>query len=180
MFAPTHKLIAFGNSKPTLYGSAQTAWKRRLYMVPFQQKFDRVADPARNVLLEDRELLDKLRPEAPGVLRKLIQGGMERLRNGLRPPATVTDAATAYLVEQNLISTWMEERCDTADPSARTPANALWPDFVNWCEDNHCPAGYRTAFNERLANSGIQIKKTETVRGVCVGIRLKDSGGADD
>jgi putative DNA primase/helicase len=133
-FLPTHLLICFGNNKPILYGSAQMAWKRRLHFIPFRQIFGPVADPAKNILLADPRLLDKLRPEAPGVFWKLIQAGIDRLKNGLRPPATVTDAATEYLIEQNQIAAWIADACELSnDPSVKTTVNALWASYIIWC-----------------------------------------------
>ncbi len=96
-FKPTHKPITFGNTYPELRGSDQAAWKRRLHLIPFQQKFDEPADPTKNIRQADKDLPDKLRKEARGVLQALIEGCLEYQRlKGLKPPLTVRMASEKY------------------------------------------------------------------------------------
>jgi putative DNA primase/helicase len=160
-FAATHKLVVFGNVRPRLRGSDQAAWKRRLHLIPFSQLFDDPADPSRNVLLEDKNLMDKLMPEAPGVLHTLINAGIERLRlGGLRPPATVIAASAEYLLNENILTEWLDERCDRTDAFATETADALWKNFRDWGEKRRRQVGQRNEFNGRLERLGIKIKRT--------------------
>jgi len=172
-FPPTHKLIIFGQAKPRLYGADQAAWKRRLHLIPFSQKYDDPADEARHVLLADKELKDKLRAEAPGILEKLIRAGLQRIAmKGLKPPPTVRAESAEYLVSQNILTEWLDKFC-VRDPNAATAVEILWTSFESWGRASRRYVGYRYEFNGRLEKLGFRIKRTKKVRSLCQGIGFK-------
>ncbi|MGO9056946.1 MAG: phage/plasmid primase, P4 family [Candidatus Binataceae bacterium] len=180
-FKPTHKPITFGNTYPELRGSDQAAWKRRLHLIPFQQKFDDPADPTKNIRLANTDLADNLRKEAPGVLQALIEGCLVYQRvKGLKPPLTVRMASEKYLLEQNVIARFVAEMCDRTDPLGQTTANELWAACQRWATSNKEDIGHRKDFNGKLERLGIRIVgKTHTERGVCKGIRLYEAEKAE-
>jgi putative DNA primase/helicase len=156
-FPPTHKLVVFGNAKPTLRGADQSAWKRRLHMIMFPQKFDDTPDASKNILQADKELRDKLRAEAPGILQLLIDGCLERTQlRGFSVPQTVREASSRFLAEQNVIAQWITERCDTTSPYDTASVNELWEDCWRWAE--HRKDGQRGICR------GIKLKTEEAVR----------------
>jgi len=128
-FSRTHKLIPFGNVRPALRGADQGAWKRRLQLINFPQKWDDEADDTKHIRKADKGLDAKLRAEAPGVLHKLISGCLEYQKIGIAPPQTVREASDAYLREQNAVARWADERLDREDPDATTTVEQLWLDF---------------------------------------------------
>jgi P4 family phage/plasmid primase-like protien len=172
-FLPTHKLIIFGNAKPTLHASDQSSWKRRLHMIPFPQKWDDRPDHSKNVRKADKELRDKLRREAPGILQLLIYACLEYSKlKGLHPPKTVCEASDDYLEEQNTIALWMEERCDRANPNETTTVNELWMNWSHWAQD-HCEfIGRRQEFKGKLERAGVLITRRGAQRGICRGVKL--------
>jgi putative DNA primase/helicase len=173
-FPPTHKLIVFGNSKPTLRGADQSAWKRRLHMIIFRQKYADQPDQSKNILKADKELRDRLRAEASGILQILIDQCLECVRlKGLRMPQTVREATDQYLDDQNTLVQWMAERCDTSNPNETTTASELWADWSAWAEARGEYLGKRKEFNDRLERAGIRITRTGTQRGICLGIKLR-------
>jgi putative DNA primase/helicase len=178
-FSPTHKLVVFGNAKPTLRGADQSAWKRRLHMIMFPQKFDDTPDHSRNILKADKELRDKLRAEAPGILQLLIDGCLEhRVLGGFKPPQTIREASGRFLAEQNVIAEWMVDRCDASNHSDTTTVNDLWEDCSRWAETRKEYIGKRKEFNDRLERAGVLITRTGGQRGICRGIKLKTDGAA--
>jgi putative DNA primase/helicase len=173
-FPPTHKLVVFGNSKPTLRGADQSAWKRRLHMIMFPQKFDDTPDDSKNILKADKGLRDRLRAEAPGILQLLIDGCLERNKlNSFDPPQTVREASSRFLAEQNVIAQWLAERCDMSDPYGTASVNELWADCSKWAEPRKEYIGRRNEFNDRLERAGIRITRTGGQRGICKEIKLR-------
>jgi putative DNA primase/helicase len=175
---PTHHLLVFGNTFPTLRGADKHAWRRRLHLVFYQQKFADEADPAHHIRKADKGLRAKLQAEAPGVLFKLIAGCREWQRLGLAPPATVRAAADRYLRQQNLVARWADERCDRSNPHATATLPELWTDFSVWAAAGHEDSGKRLEFRDNLERFGIKITRSNAERGICRGITVKAS--ADD
>jgi P4 family phage/plasmid primase-like protien len=174
-FDPTHHLFIFGNNKPMLPGSDQNAWKRRLDLVMFPQTYAIKADPSKNILEADEGLRDKLRPEAPGVLAKLIEAGIECQKMvGFGAPDTVLQASDNYLAEQNYLVQWLDANCDLTNPFATETATNLFADFVKWCAQEQMTPCPRYAFNEKLKKAGIHIGTDHAGhKGICKGIKLK-------
>jgi putative DNA primase/helicase len=176
-FSPTHKLVVFGNAKPTLRGADQSAWKRRLHMIMFPQKFDDTPDRSKNILKADKDLHDRLRAEAPGILQLLIDHCLQwNELKGFNPPQTVRDTGSRFLAEQNVIAQWIAERCDTSAPHDTTTVNELWADCSRWAESRNEYTGKRKDFNDRLERAGVKISRTGSQRGICRGIKLKTEG----
>ncbi|MGO9048942.1 MAG: phage/plasmid primase, P4 family [Xanthobacteraceae bacterium] len=107
-FTPQFKLLIAGNHKPGLR-TVDEAIRRRLHLVPFS-----VTIPVEE---RDLELINKLKTELPGILAWMIQGCLDWQKQGLSPPASVSDATAAYLDAEDSIAAWIEECCDR-DPSA--------------------------------------------------------------
>ena len=145
-------------------------------MIPFQQRWADHADPAKYVRLADANLRDKLRPEAPGVLHKLIVGCVDYVRRGsLEPPATVRQTSDNYLKQQNVIGRWLDEHCDRSNPHATVTVAELWADLTRWGEASREYIGKCNDFNGALERLGISVTRTEKQRGVCLGIALLSS-----
>jgi len=172
-FQPTHHLIPFGNSRPVLRGGDQMAWKRRVHLIEFPQHFADEPDPSGNILKADKQLRQKLRAEAPGILQKLIRACLEYQKiGGLNAPETVKVASAEYLRQQNGVGRFIDEFCDRSDPHAETTVQDLWRAFDAWATSNKEFSGIRRDFNDKLERQGIKIVRLGTRRGVCRGIRL--------
>jgi putative DNA primase/helicase len=176
-FPGTHKLFVVGNTAPTLRGGREPAWQRRLHMIPFQQRWADRADDLNNVRLADASLREKLRPEAPGVLHKLVLGCVEYVRRGsLNPPDTIRQTSNNYLKQQNVIGRWLDERCDRTNPGETVTVAELWADLTRWGEAGHEYIGTRNDFNGALERLGIVIVRLGTQRGICRGLNLLSRG----
>jgi putative DNA primase/helicase len=101
-FVPTHKLVIRGNHKPTISGNDEGIW-RRLRLVPFTVQIPTVE--------QDRDLIEKLSGELPGILRWSVQGCREWQIGGLQPPATITDAVKQYRDESDVLGRFIDECC---------------------------------------------------------------------
>ena len=101
-FSPTHKLVIRGNHKPVLTGTDEGIW-RRLRLVPFA-----VTIPPDQ---QDRQLVQNMRAELPGILRWAVHGCLEWQQDGLKPPAIITDAVLQYREESDTLGHFISERC---------------------------------------------------------------------
>jgi putative DNA primase/helicase len=159
-FLPVFKLIMVGNHKPSL-SSVDDAIKRRLAMVPFTRRPDR----------PDKDLEQKLRSEWPAILRWEIDGCLDWRSNGLCIRKSVANTTAAYFEDQDLVSQWLDERCDV-DPNNWDLGSDL---FASWCafakSAGEIPGTTKT-FKEILEARGFPYKRrAKGVRGY-EGLRL--------
>jgi putative DNA primase/helicase len=167
-FIPTHKLMIQGNHKPSLR-HVDEALRRRLLLVPFTVQIPEAE--------RDTELLEKLRPEWPAILRWMIDGCLEWRRIGLQVPKIVRDATDEYFADQDALGEWLEGRT-VAKSGAFTLSNHLFGNWRDWCEPRNLAAGTETAFVDSLKERGFEKKRKEYGRGF-LGIRLKSASEAD-
>jgi putative DNA primase/helicase len=84
--------------------STDEAIRRRFNLIPFLATIPKEK--------RDPLLGEKLKAEYPGILKWAIEGCLEWQRDGLNPPAIVREATEEYINSQNVVSNWIEERCD--------------------------------------------------------------------
>lgn len=99
-YLPQFKLFIIGNHKPGLR-SVDEAIRSRFHLIPFL-----VFIPKEE---RDKELVEKLKAEWPGILTWLINGCLEWQVDGLRPPQAVREATAAYLASEDDIATWIDQ-----------------------------------------------------------------------
>jgi putative DNA primase/helicase len=165
-YRPQFKLLILGNHKPVLH-SVDIALRRRLHLIPFT-----VTIPEQD---RDPGLPEKLRAEYPAILRWMLIGCSHWRREGLKPPARVTDATAAYLLSEDSIAAWIEERCEL-DPTWYFATLAeLYPSWTTWADANREPAGSRKQFTKALdARPGLTHRlEPGTKRAGWQGLRLR-------
>ncbi len=166
-FVPQFKLVIAGNHKPGLR-SVDEAMRRRLNLIPFT-----VTIPPEE---RDKELVEKLRAEWPGILQWMIDGCLDwQRRDGQRPvglaaPKVVTDATADYLAEEDAVSSWIEERCER-DPQAWEKTTDLFQSWRFWAERSGEFVGSSKALHQKLKDRGFEPKRTKTAKGF-KGLRL--------
>jgi putative DNA primase/helicase len=140
-FAPTHKLLFEGNHRPRL-SSVGDAWRRRLHMIPFTIKIEDKD--------KDKDIDKKLRSEAPGILSKIIAGGLEWQREGLNPPQSRAGPASSASREKQGRSISRRSMWVRGASPARPLISVLgfararegWNDLGRWREDNRHRRGH--------------------------------------
>jgi putative DNA primase/helicase len=146
-FNPTHKLFLAANHKPVISGTDEGIW-RRIDEVPFTVTIPEVQ--------QDKELIDKLRKELPGILAWAVRGCLEWQNQGLNEPPEVRAATASYRSEMDIVESFINERCVL---SSRAKANVtdLYEAFTDWCANNGEQQRLKsTDFAGRLAKRGFK------------------------
>ena len=130
-FDPTHKLIIAANHRPIIKGNDEGIW-RRVLRLPWAKKIEK----------KDPFFIEKLKAEAPGILRRLVEGCRRWQEDGLQPPAIVTAATDEYREEMDLLAEFFEECCYLGE-QYMTPKKSLYVAYSDWCEGlRQRPVGY--------------------------------------
>lgn len=124
-FPPTHKLFVGTNYKPIIEETTDAIW-HRTHLVPFTQKFVDETD--------DKELGDKLKIEAMGIMAWMVEGCLAWQREGLNRPEEVKVATDQYRAEMDLLGEFLEERCHIGD-GLTARAGALYNEYKSWCDE---------------------------------------------
>lgn len=161
-FAPTHSIVMVTNHRPVVTGDDEGIW-RRLRLVPFEV----VIPPDER----DSELPARLRAEAPGILRWLVDGYRAYLDRGLDEPSQVTEATAAFRAEADHLGLFLEERCVTV-AVASVRSSDLFTVWARWCAGEHIDPGTQTAFSLKLQERGFDRSKSHGVM-VWRGLGLK-------
>ncbi|MFQ5736620.1 MAG: phage/plasmid primase, P4 family [Thermodesulfobacteriota bacterium] len=144
-FEPTHLLCLLTNHLPEAPGDDFAFWQR-LHLVPFDIRF--IDDPKKeNERPRVKDLPEKLKTEAPGILAWLVRGCIEWQRRGLDPPAAVTQATEQYRVSEDLIAGFVSACCyppEETSPETRTQYGQMYGAFVDWYtshigDEKYCP-----------------------------------------
>jgi putative DNA primase/helicase len=149
------KLWLFVNHKPKVADDSHGFW-RRVRLIPFTRQFSGEND--------DKELGEKLRAEAPGILAWLVRGCLEWQKRRLEPlPECVKTATETYKAESDDLIDFVNERCIDS-VGCKTKASDLYRAYVNWAISQ----GFRdkeiltaNAFGRRMADKYRREKSRE-------------------
>jgi putative DNA primase/helicase len=161
-FTPAFKLIIAGNHKPGLR-SVDEAIRRRFHLVPFA-----VTIPPEN---RDKDLVNKLRAEWPGILQWAIDGCLRWQAKGLVQPQAVALATAAYLEAEDAIAAWIDERCERGANHWETAAK-LFASWKAWAELAGEFVGSQKQFGEKLEAREITPARKHGGRRGYHGIRI--------
>jgi putative DNA primase/helicase len=166
-FMPQFGLVVAGNEKPKI-PSVDEAIRRRLRLIPCT-----VTIPEPEC---DRDLPDRLKAEAPGILRKLIAGAVEWYRDGLQTPASVLNASAEYLASEDKIGNWIAACC-VREPHCKSTSFELYTSWKAWAERGGEWVMTQTDFTKELTK---EFSTKRSNGGTLVfGLRLKWSGDAE-
>jgi putative DNA primase/helicase len=174
-FKPEFKPQISANHKPILT-SVGVAMRRRLRLIPFT-----VTIPDKE---QDKELKEKLKAEAGGILKWAIEGCVDYLQNGgLRPPASVMVATDEYFASEDNVANWIVDRCETL-PTFRTRASELFASWRDWAIKMGTDVKGASWLKEELERLGFRHERIKTGARY-VGIQVaqntpSDESGNDD
>lgn len=126
-FDPTHKLVLLTNHRLRIRGQDHGIW-RRIRELPFTQVFEGSK--------VDRQLPDKLKAEAPGILRWCIEGCLAWQTDGLTPPPEVDAATAAYRTSQDVLGRFVAECCEVGSIDFECKYSDLRGALEIWCRES--------------------------------------------
>jgi putative DNA primase/helicase len=164
-FENTAKVWLGVNYKPRVLDDSDGFW-RKARLVPFTRRFvypekleanpTLLLDP--DVLPADRDIAEKLKAEATGILRWAVEGAALWATGGLREPDCVRVASEAWREEADPLGDFFASCC-TIGEKCRVPAGDLYRAYCKWCDDLSMKEKERmtqTAFGRRI---GARFKK---------------------
>lgn len=163
-FEPTHKLWVCANHRPRVRGDDEGIW-RRIKLVPFG-----VTIPEAE---RDRNLLEKLRAELPGILAWAVRGCVAWQKEGLGVPEEIREATAAYRLAEDQIASFIEEACETG-PGYEAPRGAFYEAFRRWLQQSGEPVMTSKEFHGRMVAKNFVEKNKKNAR-VWQGLRVSDS-----
>ncbi len=167
-FTPTHVPFLLANTKPAASAGDEAFWRRTI-IIDFPISF--VDTPEKpNERLRDRNILDKLKAEAPGILRWLVEGHMEWRAKGLQVPAKVRAATAEYRAETDIILQFVEERCNREE-RLQESFRFMYDAYKFWAKDMKLPIWTQKKFSMQLSrhfSKGYDSTKNVIFYGVAV------------
>lgn len=152
-FTPSFKLVLSFNTKPSVRGQDEGIW-RRLLMVPFDVTVPKAQ--------RDRDLAEKLRGEASGILNWMLDGLRLWSEGGLQIPAAVRAATAAYKTESDPLGQFME-MATVRRLGAHVQAKQLYTAYTHWCKENAVEPLSMTAVGRKLGDRGIEKERAGVV-----------------
>lgn len=161
-FKPECKLFLATNHKPAIKGTDHGIW-RRIRLIPFT-----VTIPEEE---QDKNLLDKLKAELPGIFAWAVNGCLGWQELGLEMPSEVKKATEGYRAEMDVIAGFIEECCYIA-PYANVQAFAIYDAYKKWCNENGEGTLTQRKFGGTLTERGYQRERGTGGRFLWKGIGL--------
>jgi putative DNA primase/helicase len=134
-FNTTHTLFMLTNNIPSMPVDDFALWER-IFLVPFNISF--VTDPKHpDERKIDKDLADKLKSEASGILAWLVRGTLQWQIDGrLDYPSLVKEATGGKRREFDIVQDFIDECC-VVGSEYRVNASVIYDVFSRWYEDNH-------------------------------------------
>ena len=145
-FVPQFKVWIACNHKPRISGDDHGIW-RRIRLIPFK-----VTIPPEE---QDRQLLDKLRKELPGIMNWAIEGARHWLEHGLSEPTAVVQATAQYRAESDALGEWLAEHCYQG-PGITCQAKRLYDDYNRYIDDRGGHPLSMKRWAQRMAHRGFE------------------------
>lgn len=122
-FRPQFKIWMACNHQPVIKGADVAIW-RRIHNIPFDRHF------AANE--RDKDLLDKLRAESPGILARMVRGCLAWQNDRLEQPESVRKSTQAYQNASNPLTDFIDERCKLNE-KLTVLKQTLYDSYVEYC-----------------------------------------------
>jgi putative DNA primase/helicase len=160
-FSPSHTLILQANHKPKSPSEDEALW-RRFILVPFDLTF--IDDPDPNKPHErkvDRGLEERLLQNPSGILRWLLDGAEDYLKQGLAIPKEIAEATQAYRAENDGIGSFIREHC-VLGTNLSVKRSEITRSIQDYCITNKFDRPTRNDICEYLRGRGFKEERDVT------------------
>jgi putative DNA primase/helicase len=165
-FKPQCKIWFLSNYIPALSGTDEAIWDR-IALIPCRYRVPHK--------LKDKQLGEKLRAEASGILNWLIEGCLEWYDDGLKKPSSVIKVISDFRSEMDLVGRYIAECC-TKNSDLRTKANDLRNDFTSWCNEAGVNPMSGELLSRRLREMGFERSKRTSQGFFWIGLGIHGGG----
>ena len=161
-FSPRFKIWLAVNHKPVIDGSDE-AMIRRVRLVPFEVKFEKLAENPDTKFPRDDKLPEKWKAEYPGILRWIVEGAMTWYRSGMTTPEDVKAATKSYAAEMDSLKAFLENECILGH-DYQVKAGDFIEAYTAYCVDNGETPLKGRALSDRLTRENLIPRRTSTAR----------------
>lgn len=161
-FDPQLTLMIAGNNMPSFRG-VDEAIRSRVALVPFT-----VTIPEER---QDKDLKDKLKDEAPAILRWAVEGALEWQRRGLDVPVKIAAASQDYFDDEDVLGQFLADETEPV-PGYFTATTDLHRSFRQWMDVQGLNAWTSHTFTKEMKLRGFQDVRRSYGRGF-LGLKLR-------
>ncbi len=164
-FRPCFVPFLITNRLPHLNADDNAAWNRIL-AIEFENSFE--TNPQNTgTKIANKNLLEELTQEAPGILAWLVRGCLDWQREGLNPPKKVMDKTNQYREKEDTIGQYFIECVDvTGVKSDFEQAFNLYENYQRWCSKSGISWTNITVFGKRVSKLPNVTKPPRTAQGI--------------
>lgn len=171
-FRPSHTLFLLTNPLPHAPGDDYALWER-VKLIHFPFSF--VDDPKlENERPQNKELPDRLKTEATGILAWLVRGCIAWQKEGLGTAAAIQLATKGYQGEEDLVGQFLEE-CTIEDQSSQVQASELYGAYRRWSQAAGLTPKSSTWFGKQMRKRGVDAVKFGTVSYLGLALRRQET-----
>lgn len=154
-FVPTCTLIVDANNTPSVRGMDE-AFKRRMSVIPFKNTIAKEE--------VDPDLPEKLRAEAPEILRWIIDGAAKWHHDGLNNCRAIEEATREYLDTEDTFEAFLNERF-VLDPAGRVANRDLYANHAAFMNGQGLSAWAQTTLSKEMKKRGFEPYSSGNERG---------------
>lgn len=167
---PAFKMTISGNHRPSISGVDDGIW-RRVMLVPWEVQ---IPDAEK-----DRQLVDKMRREASGILNRLLAGLIDWRLHGLQIPAIVRGATADYRDESDPLGRFLAT-CTAEAKGERVKSSLLYALFIAWARAAGEREWTQTGFSKAMSDRGHRKVESHGMRWVDLTMTRTPDDFADD
>lgn len=150
-YVPHFKMTILGNHWLGIAGTDNGIW-RRVKLIPWLKQIAE-AD-------KDRDLPNKLKAEASGILNQLLKGLLDWMRNGLIEPRSVTEATAAYREASDPLGRFLK-LCTRPKEGGRVQSSKLHKVYEAWCKAAGETAWTNKGLAQAMLDKGFKKKASD-------------------
>jgi putative DNA primase/helicase len=167
---PAFKMTISGNHRPSISGVDDGIW-RRVMLVPWNVQ---IPDAEK-----DRQLVDKMRREASGILNRLLAGLIDWRLHGLQIPAIVRGATADYRDESDPLGRFLAT-CTAGAKGERVKSSLLYALFIAWARAAGEREWTQTGFSKAMSDRGHRKVESHGMRWIDLTMTRTPDDFADD
>jgi len=162
-YKPEYLIVLAANHLPRIGGVSEAVW-RRLIIIPFNVNFN-APDKVRDMHLSEHFRTK----EGSGILKWAVDGYTMWKNTGISDakylPEKLRLIKTQYLEENDILLSFLTERCVRHEHGARTTSAQLYQHYKTWCDENGHKPRANKGFSTAIIEKGHKRVRIGTVNG---------------